>query len=231
MRDRAGSLAAAPACTKRRRLHESLAILALTCVVLLGLAGCPVKNATPVDVGPAAALQLRADDHVLAVGTPAVTVIEYGDFQCPICGLFAQLTLPEIKANYIDTGRVRWVYRHFPLRAKHPQAEAAAEASECAAVQGRFWEYHDLLLANQLALGDDDLRGYAAALGLDAAAFDTCLTGGGEATRVEEDVQSGQSLGVAHTPTFFIGQREVIGLLTVEEFTKLLDDSLGAAGG
>jgi protein-disulfide isomerase len=204
---------------------------ALAAVALLGTGGCPVKDATPEDVGPAAGLEVRADDHVLAVGSPTVTVIEYGDFECPICGFFEQQTFPAIKANYIDTGKVRWVYRHFPLREKHPHAEAAAEASECAAAQDRFWDYHDLLLRNQLALGDDDLRGYAAQLGLDTAAFDTCLTSGAEAARVEEDVQSANTLAVSHTPTFFIGQQQVIGLLTVEEFSQLLDAALAANAG
>ncbi len=197
--------------------------------VAIGMGGCPVKNATPVDVGPAPGLQLRDNDHVLANGSPTLTVIEYGDFECPICGLFTATTYPAIKANYIDTGRVRWVWRQFPLREKHPRAEAAAEASECAAAQGKFWVYADLLLGNQLALEDADLHGYAAQLGLDTAAFDTCLSSGAEAARVEQDVQSADSLNVANTPTFFIGEQEVIGLLTVEEFSKILDDALAAS--
>ena len=204
--------------------------------VLLGLAtalaavgGCPAPTANPTDTSLPAEFRVKDDDHVLAVGTPTLTVIEYGDFQCPVCQRFAQQTLPAIKANYIDTGKIRWVYRHFPLRDKHPLAEAAAEASECAATQGQFWEYHDTLTQPGAALDDAALRQYAATLGLDTAAFDACLTEGGEAARVERDVQSGLALDVAHTPTFFVGQQAVVGSRTVAEFSAILDAARAAS--
>ena len=198
--------------------------------VLANLGGCPVKQATPVDVAPNTLLEVRDDDHVLAVGDPPITVIEYGDFECPICGMFEVQTYPTIRANYIDTGKVRWVYRHLPLR-KHPRAQAAAEASECAAAQGKFWEYHDLLLVNQLALTDADLNQYAAELGLDVDAFAACLSSHAEAERVMEDVNSAAQLDATHTPTFYIGTQQVIGLLSVQEFTQILDAALGRTRG
>jgi protein-disulfide isomerase len=105
------------------------------------------------------------DEHVLSVGSPSVTVIEYLDFQCPVCGRFFRETYPTIKSEYVDTGKVRWVARQFPLRSIHPDAQRAAEASECAANQDAFFAYHDLLFANQGALGSDALKGYAAQLG------------------------------------------------------------------
>lgn len=193
--------------------------------VLTGMGGCPVKQATPVDVTPNPLLEVRADDHVLAVGDPPITVIEYGDFECIICGLFEQQTYPTIKADYIDAGKVRWVYRHLPLT-KHPHAQVAAEANECAAAQGKFWEYHDLLLVHQLALTDADLAHYAAELGLDADAFAACVSSHAEASRVAEDVDSAAQLDVTHTPTFYIGTQQTIGLLSVQEFTQILDAAL-----
>jgi protein-disulfide isomerase len=164
-------------------------------------------------------------DHILAEGTPALTVVEYADFQCPFCGRFARETYPTIKAEYIDTGKVRWVFRHFPL-AIHANARDAAEASECAHDQGMFWEYHDHLFNNQAALDVASLKAYAGQLGLDQTTFDGCLDGGGKAARVQMDVDSGTALGVTGTPAFFIGGRRVQGFQTISQFRALLDDAL-----
>jgi protein-disulfide isomerase len=190
---------------------------------LAAVGACPAPPTNPTDSSLPAELRVTDDDHVLAVGTPTLTVIEYGDFQCPVCQRFAQQTLPTIKADYIDTGKIRWVYRHFPLRNKHALAEAAAEASECAAAQNQFWEYQGTLTQSSAALDDAALRQYAATLGFDITAFEACLTNGIEAARVEQDVQSGLALDVAHTPTFFVGQQVVVGSRTVAEFTAILD--------
>ena len=207
----------------RGRVRRAAWVIAAFSLMIAG--GCPVKQATPVDVTPNPLLEVRADDHVRGLADAPVTVIEYGDFECPICGMFETQTYPAIRAEYIDTGKVRWVYRHLPL-SKHPHAQAAAEASECAAARGKFWEYHDVLLTHQLALTDADLTHYAADLGLDATAFAACLSSHAEAERVAEDVDSAAGLDVTHTPTFYIGTQQVIGLLSVQEFTRILDAAL-----
>jgi protein-disulfide isomerase len=195
-------------------------------IAISGLAtlagGCPANdNGAAPDDNPL--LALTAEDHV--VGDPAarVTVIEYGDFQCPVCGRFARETYPTVGEDYIATGRVRWVYRHFPLRSVHPDAEAAAQASECAAAQARFWDYHDVLFTNQAALGAEDLNRYADELGLAVAAFDECRSSGLQTARVQRDVASGQALGVTGTPTFFINGRRETGFRSVSVFRALLD--------
>lgn len=192
-------------------------------VGLVGLGGCPANNSG--NAGEPL-LTITAQDHVLGNPAARITVIEYGDFQCPVCGAFFAQTYPTIKADFIDTGKVRWVFRQFPLRQYHPRAEAAARASECAAQQGKFFEYGDLLFANQLALSDDDLRAYAAQAGLDLAQFDACLASGETAAAVQEDVDSGLALGVSATPTFFINGTRVAGFRTATQFAALLDPAL-----
>ncbi len=194
--------------------------LVLAASILAVLSGCPGPSAAPPE------LAVRADDHVLENGAPTVTVIEYANAECPHCGVFARDAFPTIRARYVDTGKIRWVYRDLPFT---PTASRAAQASECAAAQDRFWEYLDSLYAHQSALQDDDLRSYAQALSLDLGAFDACLAGTAENDRVNEDVLSAVALGVTSTPTFFIGQKRVVGFTSLEDFTALLDQALAAA--
>ncbi len=210
-----------------RRLIGSFVVIALVCV-----AGCPpiddaARNPPPGTDEPN--LAIRADDYSLGRDTAAVTVIEYGDFQCPVCGRFERDTFPTIRREYVDTGRVRWVFRHFPLRNIHPQAESAGRAAECAAQQGKFWEYHSQLFANQSALGDADLTAYGNAAGLNIAAFDACRASDAVAARVQRDVDSGLALGVAGTPTFFINGERLTGFRSVEVFRATLDAALAPA--
>jgi protein-disulfide isomerase len=174
---------------------------------------------------PATLLTVKATDHVLGSESAPVTVIEYADFECPVCGKFEEETFPTIKSSYIDTGKVRWVFRHFPLRNIHPDAQNAAEASECAAAQGDFWGYHALLFQYQTELAEAKLVEYASTAGLDGTALQTCLTDGAQANRVQQDVNSGISLGVSGTPTFFINGELVSGFQTVEAMSALLDEA------
>jgi protein-disulfide isomerase len=212
------------------------AALAGAAIVVVGLPGGCLFAGAPADPNAAkdandpvvAALQVVADDHVLGSADAPLTVIEYGDFQCPVCRLFEEETFPAIKSEYIDTGKVRWVYRHYPLRTVHPQAEGAARASECAAAQGRFWSYHAALFANQPALLADDLRGYAVELGIDQQPFAACQESEAVAARVQRDVDSGRLLGVTGTPTFFLRGERVAGFRSAAQFRALLDEALAA---
>lgn len=175
--------------------------------------------------------EILPTDHVLAVGDPQVTVIEYSEFQCPFCGQFARNALPTLRKDYIETGKVRWIFRHFPLRSIHTHAQAAAEASECAADQGKFWEYHDLLFQHQSDLTKADLKSYAGQLGLDQETFDACLDSGAKAARVQIDVDSGQASGIPGTPTFLINGKVSAGNQSASSFAKLLDAALTEVGG
>ena len=140
-------------------------------------------------------------DHVQGPPAAPVTLLEYGDYQCPACGL----AYPVVKELQAQLGaRLRFVFRNFPIATMHPYAEHAAEAAEAAGAQGRFWEMHDVLYENQDALADDDLVQNAVTLGLDSARFSGELTQHTHAARVREDFMSGARSGVNGTPTFFI---------------------------
>ena len=143
-------------------------------------------------------------DHTLGAVEAPVTLVEYGDFECPFCGR----AYPELKQVLRQVGgKVQFVFRHFPLSEEHPHAQHAAEVAEAAAAQGKFWEMHDLLYQRQAALADEDLVRYARELGLDAERVRRELVAHVHAARVREDFVSGTKSGVSGTPRFFINGR------------------------
>jgi Na+/H+ antiporter NhaA len=157
-----------------------------------------------------------ARDHLRGPAQAPVTVVEYGDFECPYCGQ-AEPVVRELLAGH---GEVRYVWRHLPLTDVHPHAQFAALAAEAAAAQGAFWPMHDLLLANQGALRRSDLLGYARQLGLDVAAFQAFLDEGRGAERVAADLDSADQSGVSGTPTFFINGRRHHGAYDIDSLTE-----------
>jgi protein-disulfide isomerase len=140
-------------------------------------------------------------DHIQGPADASVTLLEYGDYECPYCGA-AYPIVKEVQDRMGD--QLRFVFRNFPITTSHPHAEQAAEAAEAAGSQGRFWEMHDTLYENQGGLGDDDLRSYAERLGLDLESFERDLAEHVHAPRVREDFMSGVRSGVNGTPTFYI---------------------------
>lgn len=174
--------------------------------------------------------QITASDHVLGSANAPVTVVEYSDFQCPFCGRFARQEFPTFKANYIDTGKVRFVYRHFPLTNIHPRALPAAKASECASDQVDFYDYVEDVFANSSdvnTLSDESLRNYAIALGASGATYDSCISTDAKAARVQQDVNSASALGVSSTPTFFVNSRRIAGFQTAAQLGAAVDQELG----
>ena len=157
-----------------------------------------------------------------------VTIVEFSEFQCPFCRRVVP-TLREVEARY--RGRVRFVFRHFPLD-RHKDAPKAAEAVECARDQGRFWEMHDFLFDHAEKLSVADLKGHARAVGLDGAAFDACLDSGREEGRWRRDLADAQSYGASGTPMFFINGRLLVGAQPYAAFARVIDEELlGTAGG
>lgn len=146
------------------------------------------------------AVPVHAGDHVLGPPDAQVTVVEYGDFECPYCAQAAPGIHLMLKRY---AGRVRFAFRHFPLEI-HPRAPLAAEAAESAAAQGRFWPMHDLMFRRQERLDRADLERYAHEVGLDAGRFSVDLDTHAFASRVEEDVQSGRDSAVRSTPGIFV---------------------------
>jgi Na+/H+ antiporter NhaA len=179
---------------------------------LLGTADTVIDLAVPVD---------PRSDHIRGPAKAPVTLVEYGDFECPYCGE-AEPVIREMLADY---GDVRYVWRHLPLTDVHPHAQLAAEGSEAAAAQGKFWEMHDQLLEHQGALTADDLIGYAGELGLNADRFSRDLANDVGAARIDEDIDSADLSGVSGTPTFFINGKRHHGAYDLSE----LSDAVQAA--
>jgi protein-disulfide isomerase len=187
-----------------------------------------LRKAAKVDVQLAAPPVFRAT--VATDGFPSrgpadapVTIVEFSDFHCPFCRS-AQPTLNALAAKY--PGKLRFVYRHFPLDSLHPQARRASEASWCAAEQRRFWEFHDRIYANGPDASEETIKRLAGEAGLDTAALTSCLASGRASEAVEKDVEEGTRHGVTGTPGFFVNGRSLSGNQPLETFVKVIDEEL-----
>jgi protein-disulfide isomerase len=172
---------------------------------------------------PRREVEIETTDPSLGRSSAPVTLIEFSDFQCPFCQRVAP-TLKKLRETYGD--KVRIVWKDFPLTQIHPQAFKAGEAAHCAGDQGKYWEYHDRLFANQQNLQPDDLKKHAAELGLDAAAFNACLDTSKYGERVRDGVAQGQRLGVNSTPTIYVNGRMLSGAQPYETFVSVIDEEL-----
>jgi protein-disulfide isomerase len=162
---------------------------------------------------------------IKGLGSAPITIIEFGDFQCPYCEVFFNQVLPEIEKKYINSGKVKFVYREFPL-SFHQYAQKASEAAGCAGEQGKFWDYHDKLFENQNSLDLASLKSYAQQLHLNTAKFNDCLDSGKMAAAVQKDISDGSSYGVTGTPTFFVNGVMINGAQPFSEFEKIIDQEL-----
>lgn len=176
-------------------------------------AGLPMALEPPVD--------LRRD-HFLGPRDAPLTLVEYGDYECPFCGA-ATHAVAEVRERFGD--ELRYVFRHLPLGDVHPNAELAAEAAEAAAAQGKFWEMHERLFEHQDELQVEDLVGYAASIDLDVEEFTRALTEGRHGARVREDSASADASGAVGTPTFFVGGRRHTGAWDTESLSAALEAS------
>ena len=158
-----------------------------------------------------------------------VTIIEFGDFQCPFCGRFAASTEPQINKVYIQSGKVRFGYLNFAFLGQ--ESNWAAEAAECASDQNKFWEYHDMLYSsqageNQGAFNKDNLKKFAEDLELDISAFNECFDSGKYTQLIQEESSTASSIGVRSTPTFFINGQALVGAQPFEIFQQVIDPLL-----
>jgi protein-disulfide isomerase len=168
------------------------------------------------------AMDVGARDHAQGPATAPVTLVEYGDFECPYC-LAAVPIVADLQQVLGD--QLRYAFRHFPLTRIHPHAQHAAEAAEAAGAQGRFFEMHHVLFGHQDALADDQLAGYAGDLGLDMTRFRSELDGHVHAGRVREDLRGGLSSGATGTPTFFLDGVRYDGLISVRGFLSAIQEA------
>jgi len=166
---------------------------------------------------------VSADDHMQGPAAAPLTLVEYGDYECPYCGA----AYPLVKAIVKRLGpKLRFVFRNMPLKQMHPNAELAAEAAEAAATQGKFWEMHDALYEHQSELGADLVRKLAQRLSLDAPQFESDLVSRKYRERVKRDFMSGVRSGVAGTPTFFINGERYDGELDEQSLTAALQQKI-----
>ena len=180
------------------------------------------------------------DDPVRGNHDAPITIIEFSDFQCPFCARFHVQTLPLLLEEYINSGKVKLVYRDFPIQTSHPNAVPAAVAAECANEQGTYWEFHDKLFENQNQWNRIEameaitvFNQYASELGLNEDQFNSCLSDGKYLDEVRNDLNDGREYGITGTPGFFIGNEkigfvELKGAQPFESFKKVIEVQLNS---
>ena len=189
---------------------------------------------------PKLTVKISVDNDPI-IGNPdaPITIIEFSDFQCPFCARFYTQTLPLIHEEYIEPGKVKLVFRDFPIQSIHPNALPASVASECANEQGKFKEMHDVLFENQNEWNRQEtvdalslFSQYAEEMQLEQEVFDSCLTNGKYIEEIRKDLRDGQKYGIGGTPGFFVGNDEIgyvkmEGAQPFESFKKIIDSQLG----
>lgn len=168
---------------------------------------------------------LTDDDAVKGNPKAPVTIVEFSDYECPFCVRFYEQTLKSIEDKYIKTGKVKLIYRDFPLNF-HPKAQKAAEAAECAGEQGKYYEMHNKLFEEGVQGGVTAFKKYAQDLNLDTTKFNACLDQGKMAAEVRKDAADGQKLGVSGTPAFFINGKEIVGAQPFAVFEQAIEEQL-----
>ena len=205
--------------------------------LLLAKPANPAPAAKPAPPGvPAFDLTVAGSPSKGRADAPVV-IVEFSDFECPFCARYVRDTLPSLEKEYIATGKVRYVFRHYPIQAIHPHAMAASQAADCAAAQGKFWEMHTQIFGNQRALQPEALTASAQALGLNAEKFQQCIAAQARgASRVKADLDEGTRAVISGTPTFFVGTmtsdgkvkvaRRLVGAQPLSAFKSVIDGLL-----
>ncbi len=175
---------------------------------------------------------LSDDDPFVGNANSKVTIVEFSDFQCPFCKAFFQQTEGQIITNYVKTGKVKFVYRDFPL-SFHVNAEKAAEAANCANKQGKYWEMHDKIFqasqADGTGIAPDDLKKIAAGVsGIDTAKFNACLDSGETAAEIAKDEKDGMAVGIQGTPGFIVNGVVISGAQPYSVFQQVIEAALKA---
>jgi protein-disulfide isomerase len=195
-------------------------------IAKLGGEGSDVAQAAQGDQNTKVTVKARSDSPMLGNKNAKITMYEFSDFQCPYSKAYFDSTFSQIKKEYVDTGKVKIVYRNLPLPF-HVNAQKAAEAGECANRQGKFWEYHDLLFtkakSDGTGLDTASLKSYASQVGLDNSKFNQCLDNGETTDVIKKDLADAQSAGVTGTPTFVINGQKVVGAQPISNFESIIN--------
>ncbi len=195
-------------------------------------AGNPAANGQPVANEQVKGVEISSSDAVLGANNAPVSLIEYGDYQCPFCGRFFKDTEGKLRDEYIKTGKVKMAFRNFQFLG--PESTAAAEAVLCSKDQGKFWEFHDAIYNEELKDGKENSgnlnRGFfvktAGALGLNAGQFSSCIEGNKHADQIETDRAGADAVGANSTPTIFINGEKIQGALPYEQFKAIIERKL-----
>ncbi len=207
-----------------------LAGAVIAVAVIYSVNGPSPKNAVKSETAAIGSMPaITSNDFVAGPENAPVTIVEYGDFQCPFCGKFFKDTEPTLRENYIKTGKVKFIYRDFAFLGQ--ESIWAAEAALCAGEQGKFWQYHDYLFSNQRgenqgAFSKDNLKGFAKVLGLDSAKFNACLDSDKYSDEISKETKAGGEAGVQGTPAVFINGKIYVGALPTTTFTQIIDTEL-----
>jgi len=189
----------------------------------------PVRSSEVIESAPVTNLTIDGNPIRGSLQAP-VTIVEFSDFECPLCSRFHNETGKKIKEAYVDTGKVQLIYKDFPLYNIHPYAMISAKAGECAYSQGKFWEMHDFLFENERAWQTADARNVlinaAGEFNLNKENFTACLDKEDTLRKIGEDFYEGQLFEVRGTPTFFINGKIVVGFKTFEEMSELIEAEL-----
>ncbi len=225
---------------RRNRIYASVigvVVLAVIAVVLMINANKPETPVGSITTVPTQTWP-EANGKALGPANAKVVVIEYADFQCPICKEFDATIQPQIIDQYVKTGKIRFEYHHFIIidaNVGGTKSLHAAEASECAAEQGHFWDYHEMLFANQGAegsdaLSDSRLKAFAAALGLDTQKFNTCFDSNRYASNVSNDDAAARGLGLNGTPSVLVNGKQVTSPLDYSQVQAAINAALASSG-
>ena len=212
--------------------YIGLALVAVAGAALIYMARRPGSETTVAQTAPGPVDLGDYEGHVMGSDSAPVTIIEYAHFECPACAQFAILTGPDVKQRLVATGRVRWIFRDFPLEG-HRNSMPAHHAAQCAGEQGKFWEMHDQIFFNHgrwvtERRPERPLRDLAAATGIDMRRYDDCMSSGRYMDRLNQLRADAAARGIGSTPTFDIGNRRVSGALLYDDLKKLVDSAAAA---
>ena len=222
---------------KRSHFYAIMVVFSFAVGILVGYVAWG-RNAVPQQVAAAPAETANPDADptytrydIPTEGFPSlgpedapITLVEFSDYQCPYCKRWHDEVYQQLLAAY--PGQIRFVYRQFPLTSIHPDAMSAAIASMCAEDQDSFWQFHDKLFSDEYGLGRDAFTKYAADLGLNTSAFETCLDSGKFDDFIQQDMNFSLNLGIRSTPTFFVNGLAVVGAQPLDVFKKVIDKEL-----
>ncbi|MBT4376929.1 DsbA family protein [archaeon] len=212
-------------------MYVVIAILVIALILVIFAGGTKSNSETIKDMaknGAKPSVNMNAlidDDSIKGNPDAPVTIVEFSDYECPFCERFYSQTFGQIKSEYIDTGKVNFVYRDFPL-GFHTNAQKAAEAAECAGEQGQYFDMHDKLFELGVDGGTTSFKQYAKDIGLNTDEFATCLDSGQMAKEVKADMSAGQKLGVQGTPAFFINGEFISGAQPFNVFEQAIEAAL-----